>query len=142
MADAAEEQQQQQKREVVSKGARAGLTFAVSRVEKKLRQGRIAKAIGTQASVFLTGAVERVVEELLAKADEQAAERKSKRLTDVHIVAAARSNPDLARVFQGFCFASDADVPKAIDRILPDNEQKVRKRGAGAVAAGAPALDD
>lgn len=141
MADAAEEHQQQ-KREVVSKGARAGLTFAVSRVEKKLRQGRISKAIGTQASVFLTGAVERVVEELLAKADEQAAERKSKRLTDVHIVAAARSNPDLARVFQGFCFASDADVPKAIDRILPDNEQKVRKRGAGAVAAGAPALDD
>lgn len=141
MADAAEEQQQQ-KREVVSKGARAGLTFAVSRVEKKLRQGRISKAIGTQASVFLTGAVERVVEELLAKADEQAAERKSKRLTDVHIVAAARANPDLARVFQGFCFASDADVPKAIDRILPDNEQKVRKRGAGAVAAGAPALDD
>ena len=69
VADVAEEQPKQ-KREVISKGARAGLTFAVSRVEKKLRQGRIAKSIGTPACVYLTSVVERVVEELLEKADE------------------------------------------------------------------------
>lgn len=115
------------KKEAVSKSARAGLTFAVSRIDKKLRHARIAKQIGTASSVFLTGAVEHVVEHVLKKADEHAAARKSKRVTEQHIIAAVRSDPDLARAFLGFCFSSDADVPKAIDRILPQDEQAERK---------------
>ena len=42
-------------------------------------------------------------------------------------MAAIRSDPDLARAFAGFCFTSAEDVPKAIDRILPEDEQKARK---------------
>lgn len=144
------------KKPAVSKSARAGLTFAVSRIDKKLRHGRIAKQVFGASSVFLTGVVEHVIGEVLKKADEQAAARKSKRVTDQHIIAAARSDPDLARAFQGFCFSSDLEVPKAIDRILPQKEQAERKAkqktrkaaGAGAAAAadgdagGAQALDD
>ena len=149
MADAAV------KKAAVSKSARAGLTFAVSRIDKKLRHGRIAKQVFGASSVFLTGVVEHVIGEVLKKADEQAAARKSKRVTDQHIIAAARSDPDLARAFQGFCFSSDLEVPKAIDRILPQKEQAERKakqktRKAAAVGAaaadgdagGAQALDD
>ena len=144
------------KKPAVSKSARAGLTFAVSRIDKKLRHGRIAKQVFGASSVFLTGVVEHVIGEVLKKADEQAAARKSKRVTDQHIIAAARSDPDLARAFQGFCFSSDVEVPKAIDRILPQKEQAERKakqktRKAAAVGAaaaadgdagGAQALDD
>ena len=144
------------KKPAVSKSARAGLTFAVSRIDKKLRHGRIAKQVFGASSVFLTGVVEHVIGEVLKKADEQAAARKSKRVTDQHIIAAARSDPDLARAFQGFCFSSDLEVPKAIDRILPQKEQAERKakqktRKAAAVGAaaaadgdagGAQALDD
>jgi len=115
------------KKAAVSKSARAGLTFAVSRVDKKLRHARIAKQIFGASSVFLTGVVEHVIADVLKKADEQAAARKSKRVTDQHIIAAARSDPDLARAFQGFCFASDVEVPKAMDRILPHAEQAARK---------------
>ena len=113
-------------------------------------------AVFGASSVFLTGVVEHVIGEVLKKADEQAAARKSKRVTDQHIIAAARSDPDLARAFQGFCFSSDLEVPKAIDRILPQKEQAERKakqktRKAAAVGAaaaadgdagGAQALDD
>lgn len=154
MADAAV------KKAAVSKSARAGLTFAVSRVDKKLRHARIAKQIFGASSIFLTGVVEHVIADVLKKADEQAAARKSKRVTDQHIIAAVRSDPDLARALQGFCFSSDVEVPKAIDRILPQAEQaerkalqaerKERKRGPpppgrnGGEAAGADAqaLDD
>ena len=158
MADAAAGEGGKKKKEVVSKSARAGLTFAVSRIDKKLRHARIAKQIGTASSVFLTGAVEHVVEHVLKKADEEASARKSKRVTEQHIIAAVRSDPDLARAFLGFCFSSDADVPKAIDHILPQNEQAARKEkqktrkatraGAGPAAAEAAreeadaALDD
>ena len=151
MADAAV------KKAAVSKSARAGLTFAVSRVDKKLRHARIAKQIFGASSIFLTGVVEHVIGDVLKKADEQAAARKSKRVTDQHIIAAVRSDPDLARALQGFCFSSDVEVPKAIDRILPQNEQaerkakqaerKEQKRGpplpaAAPADADAQALDD
>lgn len=110
-----------------SKQAKAGLTFAVSRVDKKLRQAKIAKQVASQASIHMTSVVEHVVLKVLKDAGAQAAMRKSKRVTDVHIVAAVRSDPDVARAFAGFCFASAADVPKAVDRILPDEEQKERR---------------
>lgn len=115
------------KKAAVSKSARAGLTFAVSRIDKKLRHARIAKQIFGASSIFLTGVVEHVIGDVLKKADEQAAARKSKRVTDQHIIAAVRSDPDLARALQGFCFSSDVEVPKAIDRILPQAEQAERK---------------
>ena len=125
MADAAAAEGGKKKKEAVSKSARAGLTFAVSRIDKKLRHARIAKQIGTASSVFLTGAVEHVIEHVLKKADEEASARKSKRVTEQHIIAAVRSDPDLARAFLGFCFSSDADVPKTFSVSYGDNEPTV-----------------
>tara|TARA_B110000902_G_scaffold240017_1_gene289160 strand:- start:289 stop:798 length:510 start_codon:yes stop_codon:yes gene_type:complete len=119
-----------------SKQSKAGLTFAVSRVEKKLRQAKIGKQVAGAASIYLTGVVEHVILKAVADAGEQAAMRKSKRVTDAHIIAAVRSDPDMARLFSGFCFTSPDDVPKAIDKILPDDEQQERrKRKADAAEA-------
>lgn len=112
---------------VTSRQTKAGLTFAVSRVDRKLRQARISKQVASDASIYLTGVIEHVVLKALEGAGEQASMHKSKRVTDAHIVAAVRSDPDLARTFSGFCFSSRDNVPKAIDRILPDDEQKLRK---------------
>jgi histone H2A len=116
------------KKATTSKQTKAGLTFAVSRVDKKLRQAKISKQVASNASIFLTGVVEHVIMKALENAGDQAGMSKSKRLTDAHIVAAVRSDPDLARVFSGFCFSSRENVPKAIDKILPEDEQKLRKQ--------------
>jgi len=118
-----------QKKEIQSKASRAGLTFAVSRVEKKLRQSRLAKKIGTSSYIYLTGVVEAVVQELLVKADEHAGslDPPAKRLTNQHVVFAARAHPDLARLFSGFCFTSETSVPKAVDHILDKEQQDDRK---------------
>lgn len=117
------------KKEIQSKAKRAGLTFAVSRVEKKLKQSRLSKKANQTAFVFLTAVVETVVSELLSKADAHAAglEPPAKRLTNQHVLAAARSDPDHARLFSGFCFTSSADVPKAVEHILDKEQQEERE---------------
>jgi len=137
------------KREIQSKARRAGLTFAVSRVEKKVRQSRLAKRVGTESYIYLTGVVEAVVHDLLSKADAHAAglQPAAKRMTNAHVLAAARSDPDLARLFSGFCFTSSANVPKAVDHILDKEQQEERKdakekRMAKAKENGDAAMDD
>ena len=117
------------KRVIQSKASRAGLTFAVSRVEKKLRQSRLSKKANQAAFIYLTGVVEAVVGDLLAKADAHAAglEPPAKRLTNQHVLTAARSDPDLARLFSGFCFTSSSNVPKAVEHILDKEQQEERK---------------
>ena len=83
------------KKEIQSKASRAGLTFAVSRVEKKIRQSRLAKRVGVESYIYLTGVVEAVVHDLLSKADAHAAglDPPAKRMTNQHVLAAARSDP-------------------------------------------------
>ena len=117
------------KKEIQSKASRAGLTFAVSRVEKKIRQSRLAKRVGVESYIYLTGVVEAVVHDLLSKADAHAAglDPPAKRMTNQHVLAAARSDPDLARLFSGFCFTSSASVPKAVEHILDKEQQKERE---------------
>ena len=132
------------KKEIQSKASRAGLTFAVSRVEKKIRQSRLAKRVGVESYIYLTGVVEAVVQDLLSKADAHAAglEPPAKRMTNQHVLAAARSDPDLARLFSGFCFTSSSNVPKAVEHILDKEQQEARKEEKERRAADAKAKEN
>ena len=137
------------KKEIQSKASRAGLCFAVSRVEKKLRQSRLAKKIGGSSYIYLTAVVEAVVQELLTKADEHAAslDPPAKRLTNQHVLYAARAHPDLARLFSGFCFTSETSVPKAVDHILDkeaqdDRKAKKQEREASKAKEGNDGMED
>ena len=128
------------KREIQSKSSRAGLEFSTARIEKKLRKANFSKTVGATSAIFLTGVVERVIQEVLANADKQAdgIEGKTpsaKRITAQHVVAAARSDPDLARAFSGFCFTTYVSAPKAVDHILDAEAQKERKEQAAQTAA-------
>ena len=128
------------KREIQSKSSRAGLEFSTARVEKKLRKANFCKSVAAASSIHLTAVMERVIKEVLANADKQAdgIEGKTpcaKRITAQHVVAAARSDPDLARVFSGFCFTSFVTAPKAVDHILDAEAQKERKEQAAEAAA-------
>tara|TARA_B100000787_G_scaffold164561_1_gene147360 strand:- start:136 stop:591 length:456 start_codon:yes stop_codon:yes gene_type:complete len=125
---------------IQSKSSRAGLEFSTARVEKKLRKANFCKSVASASSIHLTAVVERVIQEVLANADKQAdgVEGKipsAKRITSQHVVAAARSDPDLARAFSGFCFTSYMSAPKAVDHILDAEAQKERKEQSAAAAA-------
>jgi len=136
----AEVEQAPVKREIQSKSSRAGLEFSTARVEKKLRKANFCKSVAAASSIHLTAVVERVIQEVLANADKQAdgIEGKTpsaKRITAQHVVAAARSDPDLARAFSGFCFTTYVSAPKAVDHILDAEAQKDRKDQAAEAAA-------
>lgn len=119
-------EQVKEKKKPVSKGVRCGLSFSVSRIDKKLRAAKIFKQVSGSTSVFVTGLVEHTMLEILKRAGEQAKGSKSKRILTHHAIEAVRTDPDLARLFAGFAFTSAGDVPRAIDKILPLNEQKER----------------
>ena len=107
---------------------------------RKLRKANFCKSVAAASSIHLTAVVERVIQEVLANADKQAdgIEGKTpsaKRITAQHVVAAARSDPDLARAFSGFCFTTYVSAPKAVDHILDAEAQKDRKDQAAEAAA-------
>lgn len=114
------------KKKSSTKGARSGLQFSVSRVDKKLRGAKICKQVSGTTSIFVAGIVEYVVMEILRLAGEQAKGKKSKRILPQNAIDAVRTDPDLARLFAGFAFTGAEDVPKAIDKILPPDEQYTR----------------
>lgn len=118
MSDAAEIAKH--KREVRSKASRAGLTFAVSRVENRLRHSKLADKLGSKAYIYLTGVVEAVIKKALEDAGTHASSLTppAKRLTAIHVKSAVRSNPDFARTFGDFCFTSDLACPKASECII------------------------
>ena len=102
------------------------MQFSVSRIEKKLRAAKICKQVSATTSIFVAGIVEHTIMQILELAGEQAKGKKSKRILPQHAIDAVRTDPDLARLFAGFAFTSTEDVPKAIDKILPADEQHTR----------------
>ena len=130
-----------QKREVRSKASRAGLTFAVPRVERRLRHSKLADKISAQSYIYLTGVVEAVIKKVLEDADAHAASLAppAKRLTANHVKDATRSDPDFARTFGDFCFTSDVNAPKASECTIakdppPKRAPKPSENGADAEA--------
>lgn len=128
------------KKKSTSKQTKAGLVLPVARIEKRLRSAKIAKQVGTSASIFLTGVVEHVLTSAMTSANSYADAKKTKRLADAHLISAVRSDPDTARLFAGFSFASSTEAPRAMDVILPAKEAKARrdKIANRAVAPRAP----
>ena len=121
----------------VPKAKKAGLSLGVSRVERCLRKSKIAKNVGSSASIFATALIQEVVEDLLQRAGEHAQLKKSKRIAVTHLVSAVRSDPDTAMLLCNFGFGSANDVPKAIELILDQNAQKARKAKSKGAAKGA-----
>lgn len=111
-----------------SKSERAGLIAGVSRVERRIRDAKIAKQVGASSSVFLTGVLEEVVKGVLLRAGEEAEAGKKKRINVVHIVTAARNDPDSARLLAGFGFGSALDIPKHAPQLMSQDDKKVAKQ--------------
>jgi hypothetical protein len=121
-----------------SKSERAGLIAGVSRVERRLRDSKISKQVGASSSVFLTGVIEEVIESVLLRAGKEAQAGKKKRINVVHIVTAARSDPDTARLLAGFGFGSALNIPKHAPQLMSEDEKKAaKKKKSGGAEAGA-----
>tara|TARA_B100000902_G_C26904978_1_gene714001 strand:- start:180 stop:632 length:453 start_codon:yes stop_codon:yes gene_type:complete len=121
---------------VLSRQRKAGVTISIARVHKQMRKSAVADQISSKAPLYVAAAIEKVLSTILEQATEnvrngqrtQKGELKTKRVINGDIIAAVRSNPDLARLFSGFAFSSHAPANKPIRFILSAPQQEKRKK--------------
>ena len=75
----------QSKAKAVSGATRAGLQIAPARMQRALRAGRYADRIGSGAGVFMAGAMEYLISEIVEAAGNFAEEDKFQRIKPRHI---------------------------------------------------------
>nr|XP_051691986.1 histone H2A-Bbd type 2/3 [Oryctolagus cuniculus]XP_051691987.1 LOW QUALITY PROTEIN: histone H2A-Bbd type 2/3-like [Oryctolagus cuniculus] len=88
------------RRRARSRTARAQLTFSVSQVERRLRQGHYAQRLSSSASVFLAATIEFLTAKVLELAGNEAHNIGSRRITP-HLVDMAVHNHGLLSGFFG-----------------------------------------
>lgn len=115
------------RKQVLSRQGKAGLVLSVARVNRGLKASRKAKRVSDKAPLYITGALECVADSVLGRAVENAKAKGAKRVFNADVVEAVRTDPDLARLFSGFAFASHAPAAKPIQFILSSHGQKKRK---------------
>lgn len=115
------------KSSAITKAKKANLTLGVTRIDRALRKSRVCKNVGSAAAIYATALCEEIVDDILVRAGEDAAHKKSKRIAVCHLISSVRSNPDTAMLLCNFGFGSGSDARKAIDFILDDQAKKDRK---------------
>lgn len=124
---------------VFSRQGKAGLVLSVARVNRGLKASHKAKRVSDKAPLYIAGALECVADSVLERAVENAKAKGSKRVGNTDVVEAVRTDPDLARLFSGFAFASHAPAAKPIQFILSSHGQKKRKEDKEKRRADKPA---
>ena len=128
------------KKAPVTQHERAGLTFPVARIKKRMRNAKVSKKLSPMCAVYAAGVAETLMARVLRDAAENAVKRthgknmekvdtKSlpHRMNLVDLVAAVRQDPDVARTFAGFSFSSGNDCPKATKHIYPADVLKANR---------------
>ena len=110
-----------------SKHAKAGLTLSVARIANALRNSKVADRVSNRAPIFITGGLDQLLRSLFLNARANAADHKAKRINVQDLIAAVRSDPDLARLFADYTFSSTAPARKAVAYCLTAKKQKARK---------------
>jgi len=110
----------------VSRSKEAGLQFPVGRVERLMREQRIAKRVGGDAPVFMAAVLEYVAAELLELAGNAAKDHKMQRIKPRHILLAVRADEELKDIFSGN-FACAGVAPHIQKALLPP-QKKAKKQ--------------
>ena len=111
-----------------SRQGKAGLVLSVARVNRALKVARNGKRVSDKAPLYITGSLECLADTVFERAAQNAKAKGLKRITNVDIVEAVRTEPDLARLYSGFAFSSHAPAAKPIKFILSTQEEKKRKK--------------
>jgi len=121
----------------MSRQKKAGVTISIARVHNQMRKSAVADQISSKAPLYVAAAIQKMLETILEQATDnvrngdrtkKTGELKTKRVVNGDIIAAVRSNPDLARLFSGFAFSSHAAAHKPTNFILSAAEKEKRKQ--------------
>ncbi|XP_022111903.1 core histone macro-H2A.1-like [Acanthaster planci] len=102
----------------LSKSARAGVLFPVSRMGRYLRLGTHHQRIGAGAPVYLAAVIEYLTAEILELAGNAAHDNKRGRITPRHILLAIANDEELHQLLRHVTIASGGVLPKIHPELL------------------------
>ena len=132
----------------VSASKKAGLIFSVSRTRKFIKTGNYAPRISAQAPVFLAGAMEYLLAEIIELSGKAAADNNRKRITGRDINLALKNDEEFNKLLRNALISGGGVVPSIHFQLLSKREQlvalghkKPAKKAKAAKKAAAPAAE-
>jgi histone H2A len=116
----------------VTRSSRAGLVFPIGRIERQMREARLAKRIGKNASVYMAAVLEYMTAEVLELAGKASTDNHRVRITPRHILLAVGHDPELKELLGGVCIAHAGVLPE----LYFTKKEEEAKQGTVLVAAG------
>ncbi|KAL7744668.1 hypothetical protein ACLKA6_017170 [Drosophila palustris] len=113
------ENNNQAKKKRTSRSKKAGVSFPVGRIDRKLRERRYAKRFGEQASVYMTAVIEYLVAEVVECAGFEAKEEKKARITPRHLQLAVYKDMELHDLLSKITIARGGVYPHIQTVLLP-----------------------
>ncbi|CAL8337577.1 unnamed protein product [Lota lota] len=110
----------------ISKSARAGLTFPVSRVHRLLRKGNYARRVGAGASVYLAAILEYLCAEILELSGNASRDNKRSRIAPRHILLAVRNDDELNILLAGVIISEGGVLPNIQASLLPKKTRSAK----------------
>ncbi|KAJ7180534.1 histone H2A type 1 [Mycena filopes] len=107
----------------VAASTKAGLQFPVTRIRRKLRQGRYARQVNTVAAVYLAAVLEYLMAELLELAGNCAHDQKRARIIPRHILLAIRNDDELDRLLKNTIILEGGVLPFIHSCLIPDTNK-------------------
>ncbi|CAO4361804.1 unnamed protein product [Caenorhabditis nigoni] len=106
-----------------SRSKRAGLTFSVSRVDRKLHEGANGNRISSGASVYLAAVLQYLTSEIVEISAIESKKKNKKRVTPRHITLAIKSDHDFNSLFKDITIAQGGVLPKPTEKIKSNSNQ-------------------
>ena len=112
----------------ISRTAKAGLQFPVSRTHRYLRRGKYSKRIAAGAPVYLAAVFEYLVAEVLELSGNAARDNKKRRINPRAIVLAIRSDEELSQLTPRVIVPSGGVLPNIHSVLLQKKKRKYTKK--------------
>lgn len=125
------------KKKAVSKSEKAGLTFPVSRVNRKILEKKTVKRVGAGAPVFIAALCEHFAAEILDLASSRTREMGRKRLTDEDVIYAIRNDKELHKATAGLRILVGDKQKKASEQLITKHDAEARDVAKEAAKAAA-----
>lgn len=90
------------------------MVLSVARIERNLRKGKYAKRISPAGAVYLAGALEYLIAEVIDLSGRAAKDNKKQRIVPRHIMLAVRNDEELTKLLKHVSFAEAGVMPNLV----------------------------
>ena len=123
----------------VSRSAKAGLLFPVSRIQRYLKAVNLRYRIRQGSPVYLSAVLEYLVAEILELAGNAARDNKRRIITPRHVLLAIANDDELAKLLKGVTISQGGVLPNIHDVLLQRKKGNSKRRTSTSLPVPSPA---